>query len=129
MAALDQSRETAVLASEANSDTFQESTFDTTAAAAGLAVGDRLRLNPDSLLDIAEWHERRALDHVRFARNAETSLWRTSCERRVSFHRTIGDYLRAIHINLLKMPEIVLEIERELPFADTSSVAPNGHVD
>src|SRR5262249_4057476 len=129
MTALDQSRQTAVLASEADSNSFQESTFQPMPTT-GPAGGDRLqRLNSDTLLGIAEWHERRALDHVRFARNSEPSLWLASCERRVYFHRMIGDYLRALHINLLRMPEIVLEVERELPFADSTSVAPNGHVD
>jgi hypothetical protein len=94
----------------------------------GLGNGKSLqRIDPEPLLVLAEWHERRALEQDRFASNAGTDLWRTGCERRASFHRMIGDYLRALHCDLLKSRNGRPDGEREIPLCDSSPVAPSEH--
>ena len=57
---------------------------------------------------LAEWHEHRAGDLDRAAGNAETALWRNGCQRRAAFHRMSGDYLRALHADLVELRKVVL---------------------
>src|SRR5262249_11932470 len=130
MTALDQSHEMAVLAAVDSNPSQHPGFGPADALPTGLDFIDCVqRLNPDELVAIAQWHERRALDHDRLASNAETTLWRAGCERRASFHRVIGAYLRALHSNLLTLREIVLDGGRQLPFADSTPVAPREHVE
>jgi hypothetical protein len=105
MPPLAQSQETPVLVAEAVGDFCQGDSVNPARprAARGNGTGDVQHVDPEALLVLADWHERRALEQDRFASNAETDLWRTGCERRARFHRMIGEYLRALHVDVLNL--------------------------
>jgi len=112
MATFEQS-ETPVLPAEAVSGFARDSIDAEKPPATGCGGTENVqRVDPEALLVLAEWHERRAFEQDRFASNAETDLWRTGCERRASFHRMIGDYLRALHVDLLKLRDGHTDDER-----------------
>lgn len=56
--------------------------------------------DPAALDGIAAWHDQRAEDLDRCAYNAETANWREACQRRATFHRTAGRYLRAVYAEM-----------------------------